>query len=197
MTRLLYYLLAIGLGSLLLACGSGEQNGYIPKPKGYNRIWLPPQNYQLLAEEHPYSFEYSTSAVILPDTYALAEKHWIYLYYPRFNANIQLTYKSVQNNPARLKGFIDDAYRLAGKHHIRASSVQEQIFRTESGQTATLFKLEGDVPSPLQFYTTDSTTHYLRGAIYFPTATKNDSLAPVIRFIEQDALRLLNTLKWK
>lgn len=198
MSRLFDYIIIVIIGCCLLtACGSGEQSDYVPKPKGYNRISLPAQNYQSLGEDHPYSFEYSTAAVILPDTYALAEKHWIYIYYPRFNANIQLTYKPVQNSTTRLKGFIDDAYRLAGKHHIRASSVQEQTIKTKSGQTATLFRLEGDVPSPFQFYTTDSTTHYLRGAIYFPTATKNDSLAPIINFIEKDALRLLNTLKWR
>lgn len=182
---------------LFLACGSDDDSSYIPKPKGYNRIELPAQKYQTLQESHPYSFEYSTSAVILPDTFAMAEKHWIFIYYPRFNANIQLTYKEVRRNSARLQGFIDDAYKLAGKHQIRASALQEQVIKTESGQTATLFRLEGDVPSPLQFYSTDSTTHYLRGAIYFPTATKNDSLAPVIEFIQRDALRLLNTLKWK
>lgn len=183
---------------LLITCGSGDQDdSYVPKPKGYNRIVLPPNTYQKLDAQHPYTFEYSSAAVILPDTFPQAEKHWIFIYYPQFNANIQLTYKEIRNSPARLKDFIDDAYKLAGKHQIRASAVQEQTIKTSSGRTATLFRLEGDVPTPFQFYTTDSTTHYLRGAIYFPTATKNDSLAPVIDFIQKDALRLLNTLRWK
>lgn len=133
----------------------------------------------------------------MPDSSPLAEKNWIYLYYPRFDANIQLTYKEIRNDPARLKDFIGDAYQLANKHQIRASSVQQQTILTSSGRTATLIRLEGDVPTPFQFYTTDSTRHYLRGAVYFRTATKNDSLAPIIDFIERDALRLLNTLRWK
>ena len=183
---------------LLTACSSGDQDdSYVPKPKGYNRIVLPPQTYQPLKGTYPYAFDYSRSAVILPDTFTGAEKNWIFIYYPKFNANIQLTYKEIRNDPARLKDFIDDAYKLASKHQIRASALQEQTIPTETGRTATLFRLEGDVPTPFQFYTTDSTTHYLRGAIYFPTATKNDSLAPVIDFIQKDALRLLNTLRWK
>lgn len=191
------FLFLLGL-ALLTACGSDDQNdSYVPKPKGYNRIVLPPHTYQKLAAGHPYVFEYSTSAIILPDTFPQAEKHWIFIYYPQFNANIQLTYKEVRNTPARLKDFIDDAYKLASKHQIRASALQEQTIKTNSGHTATLFRLEGDVPTPFQFYTTDTTTHYLRGAIYFPTATKNDSLAPVIDFMQKDALRLLNTLRWK
>ncbi|WP_373513929.1 gliding motility lipoprotein GldD [Persicitalea sp.] len=169
----------------------------MPKPKGYNRIALPPHSYQALPDEYPYQFEYSQAAVILPDTSVLAEKNWIYIYYPKLNANIQLTYKAVRRDPTRLRDFIDDAYKLAGKHQIRATAVQQQTIATQTGQTATLIRLEGDVPTPFQFYTTDSTTHYLRGAIYFPTATKNDSLAPVIEYLERDALRLLNTLRWK
>ena len=185
-------------GLMLVSYGSDDQNdSYVPKPKGYNRIVLPPHAYQKLDAAHPYTFDYSTAAVILPDTFPQAEKHWIFIYYPQFNANIQLTYKEVRNSPARLKDFIDDAYKLASKHQIRASALQEQTIQTNLGRTATLFRLEGDVPTPFQFYTTDSTTHYLRGAIYFPTATKNDSLAPVIDFIQKDALRLLNTLRWK
>ena len=186
------------VGMLVAGCGSGDQQeSYVPKPKGYNRIELPPQQYQRLEGTYPYTFDFSRSAVILPDTFAGAEKNWIFIYYPRFNANIQLTYKEVRNSPARLKDFIDDAYKLASKHQIRASALQEQTIQTETGRTATLFRLEGDVPTPFQFYTTDSNTHYLRGAIYFPTATKNDSLAPVIDYIRKDALRMLNTLRWK
>ncbi len=183
---------------LLVGCGSSSQNdSYAPKPKGYNRIMLPSHSYRTLPDTYPYQFEYSEAAVILPDTSVLAEPGWIYIYYPKLDANIQLTYKPVRRDPARLRDFIDDAYKLAGKHQIRATAVQQQTILTQTGQTATLIRLEGDVPTPLQFYTTDSTTHYLRGAIYFTTATKNDSLAPVIEYLEKDALRLLNTLRWR
>ncbi|WP_247236926.1 gliding motility lipoprotein GldD [Telluribacter sp. SYSU D00476] len=189
-----------GIVSLLLllgACNSSDDQTYVPKPKGYNRIYLPPHSYQKLDEQHPYSFMYSQYATILPDTFADAEPHWIFVHYPKLNANVQLTYKQIKNDPRRLKDFIDDAYKLAGKHQIRASAIQEQTVQTRSGRTATLFRLEGDVPSPFQFYTTDTTKHFLRGAIYFPTATKNDSLAPVIDYIQQDVMRMLNTLHWQ
>jgi gliding motility-associated lipoprotein GldD len=180
----------------LIACTSSEPS-YVPRPKGYNRINLPPHTYQPLSEPHPYRFMYSKHAVVLPDTFADAEPHWIFVHYPALHANVQLTYKAVRNDPNRLKGFIDDAYKLAGKHQIRASSIQEQSLLTRSGRTVTLFRLEGDVPSPFQFYTTDTTRHFLRGAIYFPTATKNDSLAPVIEYLRQDVMRMLNTLQWQ
>lgn len=184
-------------GLLFLAGCKKEGQTYVPKPKGYNRIDLPEHSYRQLTENHPYTFEVSKYAIVEPDTFPLAGKDWIFINYPRFKANIQLTYKPLGNDPVRLKAFIDDSYKLAGKHQIRASSIQEQRVLGETGKTAILFKIEGDVPSPYQFYTTDSTRHFLRGAIYFPTATKNDSLAPVIDYLQQDMVRLLNTLQWR
>jgi hypothetical protein len=37
----------------------------------------------------------------------------------------------------------------------------------------------------------------LRGALYFNTALKSDSLAPVIEYLKKDVIHLLNTLEWK
>jgi gliding motility-associated lipoprotein GldD len=195
MTRLIFPSFIIGL-LFLTGCNKEEQH-YVPKPKGYNRIELPEHSYKQLTENHPYTFEYSKYAVAEPDTFRMAGKDWIFINYPRFKANIQLTYKPLGNDPVRLKAFIDDSYKLAAKHQIRASSIQEQRVLGKTGKTAILFKIEGDVPSPYQFYTTDSTKHFLRGAIYFPTATKNDSLAPVIEYLQRDMVQLLNTLEWR
>ncbi|GGC09071.1 gliding motility lipoprotein GldD [Dyadobacter sediminis] len=189
-------LLVLFVSVTIFSCGKEEQS-YAPKPKGYNRIELPAHQYQKLLQEHPYSFEFSKYAVVVPDTFPMAEKDWVFINYPQFKASIQLTYKTIRNDPKRLSDFINDTYKLTSKHQIRASSIQEQRVLTQSGKMAMLFKIEGDVPSPYQFYITDSTTHFLRGAIYFPTATKNDSLAPVIDYLQKDMLQLLNTLEWR
>ena len=44
---------------------------------------------------------------------------------------------------------------------------------------------------------TDSTEHFLRGALYFNVEPNNDSLAPVLTFIEEDVRHLVNTFRWK
>lgn len=181
---------------ILESCGKQDQN-YAPKPKGYNRLDLPEHAYTQLVEKHPYTFEYSRWAKTLPDTFATAQKDWIFIQYPQFSANIQLTYKPLLKDQNRLKDYINDAYKLAGKHQIRASSIQEQRVVTRNGRTVMIFKIEGDVPSPYQFFTTDSVHHFLRGAIYFPVATKNDSLAPVIDYLQKDMIQLVNTLEWR
>ena len=173
-----------------------DGSDFVPKPKGYNRIDLPVAQYQQMTENHPYSFQYSTQAVLKPDTVRWAEPHWMYVYYPKLNAMIQLTYKPLEGDKNKMAKLIDDAYKLAAKHNQKANSIQGLAIKIPSGN-AMLLELEGEVPTYLQFYTTDSTKHYLRGALYFNTALKSDSLAPVIDYLKKDVVKLLNTLEWK
>lgn len=179
--------------SLLAACGPE----YSPKPKGYNRIDLPEHQYQPMKEKHPYWFEYSTHAKLSPHDSRIAEPHWVDLYYPRFDATVQLTYKDINNDQRKFAALIEDARKLTSKHQIKAYSIEEVTLRTPNNITASVFELTGEVPSQFQFFATDTTTHFLRGALYFRTATANDSLAPVIEFIKRDVMHMLNSLEWR
>jgi gliding motility-associated lipoprotein GldD len=170
---------------------------FTPKPKGYNRIDLPPTAYQPLQENHPYTFEFSEHAKIRPDSSRIAQPHWINIIYPSLGANVQLTYKDINNNQKMLNDLVEDARKLTAKHQIKAYAIEESEIKTPAGDVASVFELEGEVPSQFQFYVTDSTQHFLRGALYFRTATQNDSLAPVIEYVKKDIVHLLNTLKWQ
>jgi hypothetical protein len=44
---------------------------------------------------------------------------------------------------------------------------------------------------------TDSSKHFLRGALYFNSVPNVDSLKIVIDYIRKDVLHLINTVKWK
>lgn len=184
-------------GFLLLATGCSSAPDFTPKPKGFNRIDLPPHRYQQLAPGHPYTFEYSRFAKVLRDSSYLAQPHWINVYYPTLKANVQITYTDVRQNPKLYNKMMEDARKLTGKHEIKATAIDESLLKTPSGMRVSVFELQGEVPSQLQFYTTDSTKHFFRGALYFRTATANDSLAPVIEYVKMDVLHLLNTLKYK
>lgn len=179
----------------IFLCACEEE--FSPKPRGYNRIDLPAHEYKKLEEDHPYTFEHSVHAKVLKDTSLIAEPHWIDLYYPQFRSNVQITYKSLKTDKENLKEHIKDAFKLKEGHLKKAYSIDEAVIRTKTGKTAMIFELQGEVPSQFQFYITDSTSHFLRGALYFRTATKNDSLAPVIQYMKEDILHLLNTLEWK
>jgi gliding motility-associated lipoprotein GldD len=180
---------------LLSSCSSAPD--FTPKPKGYNRIDLPPHRYRTLVSDHPYSFQYSTHAKVLRDSSYLAQPHWLNVYYPDLHANVQVTYMDVQRSRKLYNKMMEDARKLTGKHQIKATAIDERIVVTPNGMRASVFELQGEVPSQFQFYTTDSTKHFFRGALYFRTATDNDSLAPVIEYVKRDMVEMLNTLKYK
>ncbi|MCR9063642.1 MAG: gliding motility lipoprotein GldD [Cytophagales bacterium] len=181
--------------NVLWACGGQEI--FTPKPKGFNRIELPPHEYQKMQEQHPYSFEYSTSAVLEPDTFGQAEPDWVIVRYPELNSLIQFTYKPLNGDLNKLSKHIDDAFKLAGKHHVKATSQKEQVVELKNGKRAVTIELEGEVPSHFQFYMTDTSKHYLRGALYLMEPTLNDSLRPVIEYMKEDCWHILETLTWK
>ncbi|GAB3505704.1 hypothetical protein GCM10027341_37750 [Spirosoma knui] len=191
------HLFVLLIALLSAACGTSSSENYTPKPKGYPRIDLPTPKYTLLEPTHPYQFEYNGIARILPDTFARSEPHWIFINYPAYHASVQLTYKPINNDINRLRAILEDSYKLAARHNIKAYSIEQRKIRMKSGLEASVIDLTGEVPSQVQFVTTDSTTHFLRGALYFNTATQNDSLQPVIDYIRKDMLHMLNTLKWR
>ena len=176
---------------------AGCEQSYTPKPKGYNRLALPLQEYTATPDSLPYSFEVSTAARILRDSSYIAERYWIDLFYPDITANIQLTYKNLNQDQQFLKELVNDSYKLTSKHQIKAYAIEESIVLTPKGKTAVIAELEGEVPSQFQFFITDSTNNFLRGALYFRTSTKNDSLAPAIEYMKTEAMHLINTLEWK
>jgi len=187
--------IVLGLGTSVAACTAAPD--FTPKPKGYNRIDLPPHRYRTLGPGHPYTFQYSESAKVLRDSSYLAQPDWLNIYYPKLHANVQITYTNVVRNRQLYNKMMEDARKLTGKHQIKATSIEEKILRTPNGMRASVFELEGEVPSQFQFYTTDSTKHFFRAALYFRTATANDSLAPVIEYVKYDMIELLNSLKYK
>jgi len=179
----------------VVACSA--EADFTPKPKGYNRIDLPAHAYRELGPGHPYTFEYSKYAKVLRDSSYLAQPDWLNVYYPQLHANVQITYTNVVRDRKLYNKMMEDARKLTGKHQIKATSIEEKILRTPNGLRASVFELEGEVPSQFQFYTTDSTKHFFRAALYFRTATDNDSLAPVIEYVKYDMIRMLNSLKYK
>jgi len=185
-------LLSILIGVILL---SACDDVYIPKQIGYHKIDLPKPEYTKLSMELPYTFEHSVYALARPHK-KTAISNWIDIYYPDFDASIELTYKAVTDDKKEFNKMLNDARKLTNKHNIKAYAIDETVIKTPIGLKASVFELEGDVPSQFQFYATDSTNHFFRGALYFKMATKNDSLQPVIDFISVDIVHMLNTLNW-
>ena len=193
MLKQITFFFSIAAIIVFLSACEGE---FVPKPKGWNRIDLPEHSYQPLKGTYPYYFEYAENAKVVDDTTGLSEPYWIQIIYPEMDAEVDISYKAIGGDRNRFYEIINDAHKLTSKHQVKAYSIEQTMLKTKKQQTAVVFELAGEVPSQIQFYVTDSTQHFLRGALYFKTATSNDSLAPVISYIKEDVMHLLNTLEW-
>jgi len=171
-------------------------NDYIPKPRGYFRIDLPKKNYILFDTTYPFSFEYPRYAVIMPDRHEKAEPYWINIVFPDFRGVLHLSYKPVLND--NLYEYMEDAHIMVNKHIPKASSIQDElIYQPEIQHYGLKYRIYGTgAASPYQFILTDIVDHFLRGALYFNFKPNNDSMAPVIQFLEDDIDHLIQTLRW-
>ena len=169
-----------------------------PRPRGYIRIDLPDKEYRFFDSIYPYAFKVATISRFVPDTSSLAEDYWGNIVYPDFKATIHLSYKPV-GAEGDLNQYFEDARTFAQRHIPKATSIREEIISHDNKQVyGLLYQIRGkEAASPIQFYVTDSTDHFLRGALYFEVTPNNDSLAPVIRFIEEDIRQLMESLEWR
>lgn len=185
----------LGLVLILVGTVSCEQT-YLPKPPGYNRIDLPEHSFERLTTGYPYQIDYSSYSKVEADTFNLAEEDWVNLNYEDFGAKVHLTYKRIDGDKVNFRELSSDAFRLTAQHQVKAYGIEEAVLLTPEGYTGVVAELTGEVPTQFQFFVTDSTENFLRGALYFNTAMKNDSLAPVIEFIKEDMAHLMNSVKF-
>jgi len=182
--------------ALILILTFSCQQDYIPKPHGYFRIDFQEKTYrQLDSTALPYKFDVPGYSRVVPDNDRLAEPYWINIKVPAHKAEVNISYKKVDNNLAKL---LEDSRTLAYKHSIKADAINERIFvNPEKKVYGTIYMIDGNAASPLQFYLTDSTQNFLRGALYIKEVPNIDSLRPVIDFLTPDVIRLIETTEWK
>lgn len=169
---------------------------YTPKPRGYFRIDLPEHEYISFDTTFPYAFEYPVYAEISPDPYSPEEPYWLNIDFPEHKGRIHLSYKTVDGNLAE---YLEDSRQFVMKHIPKASAINDSlILDRERNLYGLVYQIEGmGAASPCQFFVTDSTDHFVRGALYFDVVPNNDSLAPVIDFLQKDIEHLLSTFTWK
>lgn len=181
----------------LMSCNSE----YVAKPRGYFKIALPERKYQLFdLPGYPYTFEYPVYGKVIKDSLFFEEKtendYWINLDFPQFEGRVHLSYKAIGKN--NFDSLVNDAFTLSYKQHTyRASGIQQEPFHTPNGTGGVYFTLKGNAATGNQFFATDSTRHFLRGALYFNATPNADSLSPVNNFLKTDVKHLIETLKWR
>lgn len=178
------------------ACNSD----YTPRRKGYFRIDFPKHEYQVFDRPgYPYTFEYPVYANVVKDSSffgdATENGYWINVDFPRFNGKIYISYKQIGKTD--ITKLVNDAYRMTYEHTSKASGIDDSLMHTPMGISGMFFHVGGNAATSRQFFVTDSTKHFLRGALYFDATPNEDSLGVVNDFLQEDMKHLINTLKWK
>ncbi|MDY0903923.1 gliding motility lipoprotein GldD [Pedobacter sp. CFBP9032] len=182
---------------LLLSFSACRDHDYSPKPKAYYRIEFPKKAYQPILAPVPFSFDYPKYATLEKDISRDAQKNWYNLHFKQFNGYLHLTYYDVSGK-GEYENMVEDARKLAFKHTIKASAIdQKVIYYPDRKVYGIYYAIEGNTASSVQFFLTDSTKHYFRGALYFNERPQYDSIAPVISFIKKDIDTLISTFRWK
>lgn len=177
--------------AFLISC-SGD---YSPKPRGYFRIDFPERSYVSYKGDCPYVFGYPSFAKISSDVSPGNQPCWLNIDFPEFGGRLHISYKEVDNN---LVEYIEDSRKLAFKHTVRADAINERIFiNKEKDVYGVLYDIKGNSASALQFFLTDSSRHFFRGALYFDVQPNKDSLAPVIDYFREDILYLIESFAWE
>lgn len=179
------------VGLWLSAC-----NQPYPRLYGYYRIDLTEATYKKSKTDIPCSFDCSTQAKITPNSYQKDQKNWIDISYPKLNANIHCSYKSI--TPAEFRKITEESRELVYKHTIKAESINERLFENADAHVyGILYDISGNTASPTQFFLTDSVSHFFRGALYFNNLPNFDSIQPVYEFIHKDIIQLIESFSWK
>lgn len=187
---------------VILLLFSACKEHYTPKPRGFFRIDFPQKSYHELKGNYPYSFEVPDYSVIQKDPVNPNEPYWINVETPANKAELHLSYYDLKNNQ-KPKGqllfeLMEETRSLAYKHSIKADAIDEQIFVNPAAKVyGTIYNIKGNAASPMQFFLTDSTAHFLRGALYIREVPNIDSLRPVINFLEPDVIKMIETTSWK
>lgn len=182
----------------IISCNT---NYTVNKKRGFFKIDFPVKKYRLYdMTGYPYSFEYPVYANIIKDSTFFESKAenpwWINIDFPQFGGRVFISYKEIGKH--KFDSLVNDAFIMSYKQHsYKASSIEPVPFRTPNNIDGIYFTLTGNTATANQFFLTDSTKHFLRGALYFDATPNEDSLSVVNDFLKKDLQHLINTLKWR
>jgi gliding motility-associated lipoprotein GldD len=183
--------------SLLLFAACNGNHDYSPKPRGYYRIVFPEKAYQPYISGCPFTFQYPKYAVIEPDKNPMAKPCWVNMQFPEFKGTLHLSYEHILSKK-EFNELVEDAHKLSFKHTIKATGIDEGVISYPDRKVYGIYyTIDGNAASSVQFYLTDSTKNYIRGALYFNSEPRLDSIQPVLTFVKKDVDQMIKSFRWK
>lgn len=197
MMKKIAFLLVL-IASVFTAC---EEPIYTPKPRAFPKINFPQAtDYQQFDQEYcQFTFQYPDYAKVIQDKTFFEDVPpnacWFDLKVPALESQVHFTYYPIEKT-ADFQRLREDAFRLAQEHNKKANYIDELPIQKKK-VSGYVFDIDGEVASPFQFYLTDSTQHFLRGALYFDAQARPDSLAPAYDFMKKEILKMIDTFEWE
>lgn len=183
----LSYFLTILLFATLFSC----EEEVLIKPKAMLSLNYSLPQYQDTQLTCNYNFKKNKFAQLFVNEDCQAK-----LKYPENKATVFLTYRDV--DAQTIEAAIFEAKKIAYSHKVKALGIDEKLFSNpEDGVYGSFFSIDGNAASHAQFFVTDSTKHFLTGALYFETQPRFDSLYPSISYVRNDMMALMESLKWE
>lgn len=167
------------------------EDDVLVKPSAMLRLDYPQPDYRTINTDCPYSFEMNENATMVKKNNC-----GLNITYPHMRATLYITYQNVQNN--NLDSLLQDAQKLAYDHTIKANSIPEQPFVNPDKKVYGMFyMINGNAATQAEFYATDSTNHFLNGALYFDAKPNFDSIFPAVIYLREDIRKLMETITWE
>jgi gliding motility-associated lipoprotein GldD len=180
---------------LFPSCGSDDDDTIVPKPHAYFRLSFPVKNYVKYDSIYPFTFDIPAYSKMEIRKSPDAKTGWLNLNFPSLNGTINITYKEVNGD---IDENLKETYNYVNKHQVKASGIEEKLVSKDSDKVyGLIYEIGGNAASSIQFFLTDSTKNFVRGALYFNSVPNTDSIAPVVDFVRQDIYHLIETFKWK
>ena len=153
-------------GSLFLGICCISCVEYTPKPRGYVRIEPSKAQYKPLDLSYlPFNFDVSQTAVIeVPD-----QKKGVTglnISYPELEAKLYCSYLPI--TPVSLVTVETESRSFVARLIKSENRISEKAYSNPAANVyGSLFLLDGESASPIQFLLTDSVSNFFRGALYF------------------------------
>lgn len=181
---------------IVLTSISSCTRSYAPKPHAYPKIVFPERGFELFSPNCPFEMKIPKYSEMIPDSGDFTEPCWYNMYIPAFDATLHMSYKhfSKQN---QLDSMMEDAYKMVFKHTIKAEDIEEIEIKNEFDYKGILYDISGNTATPMNFYLSDGKNNFIRGAFYFNNHTNRDSVAPVVNFVREDILTMINSIQFK
>ena len=181
------------LFGFLLFLFSCDETNYLPREKGFLRLEFEKPTYDTFSNESSglnfiYNDAYSTFEIVSDEKIVLGYK----------DIKIRIVLSDVElESLSSFEESIQNFYMFLEPHRKKSNQISIKEFTSaDNNRFAKVFEMRGPVASPLQFYVTDSTNHFLFGSMNIMEKSDYDSIYPSIMYVKNDIFSIIESVNW-